>query len=183
MVDSDKNKISGKVVLVIAIFWLIIIIGFIGFKEYTIQTGDEYLVKTQPVDPRDLFRGDYVILSYDVSRIDLNDVKTDSSNYEIGEDVFVIIEKDVQGYLTAEEISRYPPSNENLKFIKAKVTRNSSNSLRLEYGIESYFVPEGEGREIERYRGDGMDVKIAVDKKGNAIIKELLIDGKVVNFN
>ena len=31
--------------------------------------GERILLKIQPVDPRDLFRGDFVILSYDISRI------------------------------------------------------------------------------------------------------------------
>ena len=33
------------------------------------------------------------------------------------------------------------------------------------------------GYEIERRRGRNLDVKVAVDKLGNAIIKDLFIDG------
>ena len=34
-----------------------------------LRSGRDVLLKTVPVDPRDLLRGDYVILSYDISRL------------------------------------------------------------------------------------------------------------------
>jgi len=37
-----------KIFIIIGIFWLIIIGGFIGFKEFTLQTGNEVLLKTRP---------------------------------------------------------------------------------------------------------------------------------------
>jgi len=49
--------------ILLAVFWLIIIGGFIGFKEYTLRTGQEVVLKTVPIDPRDLFRGDYINVS------------------------------------------------------------------------------------------------------------------------
>ena len=55
--------------------------------------------------------------------------------------------------------------------------------LRARYGIENYFVPEGEGRAIERRVVDGVnqkiDVRVAVDAKGNAGIKAILVNGKM----
>jgi uncharacterized membrane-anchored protein len=57
--------------------------------------------------------------------------------------------------------------------------------LRVEYGIESYFVPEGKGLEIDSQQWTGrerVDVKVVVDKYGNAVIKSLLIDGEEVKI-
>jgi uncharacterized membrane-anchored protein len=48
---------------------LVILVGMIAVRAIPLVTGQIVLVKVQPVDPRDLFRGDYVILSYDFSRI------------------------------------------------------------------------------------------------------------------
>jgi uncharacterized membrane-anchored protein len=46
------------------------------------------------------------------------------------------------------------------------------------YGIESYFVPEGEGRRLEGLARDKrMAARVAVDGRGNAAIKGLVIDG------
>ena len=53
--------------------------------------------------------------------------------------------------------------------------------LQINYGIERYFVPQGEGREIEQARNQGkVSVVAAVTPAGRAAIKRLLLDGKPV---
>ena len=55
------------------------------------------------------------------------------------------------------------------------------SSIGLDYGLESFFVPQGEGREIEKARNDGkLAVVAAVARGGRAAIKRLLIDGTQV---
>jgi len=57
------------------------------------------------------------------------------------------------------------------------VSYNYNKKLELSYGIESYFVPEGEGKKIEvNMRGNksSVEVEILVDRSGNAIIKKLI---------
>lgn len=95
-----------------------------------------------------------------------------------------------------KKIYRNPPDDE--LYIKGKVKgiehdwetdgegiidETDIEKLTVEYGIESYFVPEGRGKEIESQQWTGrerVDVKVVVDKYGNAVIKSLLIDGKEV---
>src|SRR5512142_2691329 len=56
-------------------FWLVValqvvaVLAFAGVKEYALAGGDEIVLATVPVDPRDLFRGDYVTLRYEISTI------------------------------------------------------------------------------------------------------------------
>jgi uncharacterized membrane-anchored protein len=45
-----------------------------------------------------------------------------------------------------------------------------STTLSVEYGIESYFVPENTGKDIEQNIRDTY-VKVALDSFGNAVIK------------
>ena len=53
--------------------------------------------------------------------------------------------------------------------------------LTVRYNLESYFVPEGEGRKLEDVRNQGkLSVVAAVLPSGRAAIKRLLIDGKPV---
>jgi uncharacterized membrane-anchored protein len=42
----------------------------IGYRHYWIETGEKIMLRVEPVDPRDLFRGDYVSLSYEISSLD-----------------------------------------------------------------------------------------------------------------
>ena len=43
-----------------------------------LQTGNEIVLKTVPVDPRDLFRGHYVILRYDITSLKTKKFNTDT---------------------------------------------------------------------------------------------------------
>jgi len=169
-----------NIFLIIFALWLFIILAFIGYKQYTLSSGEMVLLKTQPVDPRDWVRGDYVILSYEISRLpsDINTVE----NISRGNSVYVLLEPDKNDskYHTAKEIT--PAAPEEGLFIKADVLSTGANSIRLKYGIESYFVPEGEGKEIEKYRGGELDIEVAVDQFGNAIINQLLVNDTPIVF-
>ena len=61
---------------------------------------------------------------------------------------------------------------------EGKIKNIIGTTLYIEYGIESYFVPENKGEEIERMVGQSITVKVAISKSGKAVIKTLLIDGK-----
>jgi uncharacterized membrane-anchored protein len=47
----------------------------------------------------------------------------------------------------------------------------------VRYGLESYFVPQGEGKKIELMERARLEVVAAVAPSGQAAIKRLLIDG------
>jgi uncharacterized membrane-anchored protein len=36
------------------------LLGMVGIKQYTLSTGTPIVLKTEPIDPRSLFQGDYV---------------------------------------------------------------------------------------------------------------------------
>jgi hypothetical protein len=59
--------------------------------------------------------------------------------------------------------------------------RSFCEQLDIRYGIERYFVPEGEGKAIEAARNQGkVAVVAAVTPDGRAAIRRLLLDGKQV---
>lgn len=168
-----------KIFIILGIFWLVIISGFIGYKEYTLRTGQEVLLKTTPVDPRDLFRGDYVVLRYDISSLIAENVTSERNDFKSGDDVYVSLDIKEKYAVGTGIYSKLP--NEGL-FIKGTLKNANSGRFNVEYGIESYFVPEGKGRYIERQLGKNIDVIIAIDKYGKSVIKALLIDGQEVKF-
>ena len=57
------------VLLAAAAFQVIFLVAMIGLRVAPLLTGQTILIRVLPVDPRDLFRGDYVVLSYEFSRI------------------------------------------------------------------------------------------------------------------
>ncbi len=168
------------IMMLIGCFWLIILVAFVGTKEYTLRTGTTVLLKTIPVDPRDLFRGDYVILRYDISRLTTKYWPHKDHTFKDGDRIYLMLERDGE-YAVPSRVMLAQPSGG--LFVRGEVVRTRSGSIEVEYGIESYFVPEGEGKPIEHSRNRGkVSVRVAIDKKGQAVIKDLLMDGKEVKF-
>ncbi|MEQ1867208.1 MAG: GDYXXLXY domain-containing protein [Micropepsaceae bacterium] len=60
------------------------------------------------------------------------------------------------------------------------VDAKTTTELNITYGIESFFVPQGMGRDIEdtRQKGD-LTADIAIDPKGRAAIKAMRRKGEV----
>jgi uncharacterized membrane-anchored protein len=171
---------SKKIFLLLGAFWLLIIGGFIISKEFTLRTGQDVVLKTVPVDPRDLFRGDYVILRYEIGTLDLRTIPGGDQAFKPRDAAYVTLAIG-QKYATASAVSLTQPAGG--LFLKGTVKDAHSGRMTVEYGIESYFVPEGKGRALERQLGRTMDVKVAVDSSGVAVIRSLLMDGKEVSFS
>ena len=151
-----------------------------------LKNGREIVLPVVPVDPRDLFRGDYVILGYGVSQVPAP--KTQIEGRRTGP-LFVTLEKQADGDWKAVATA---PSHPGSVTADQVVLRGKSDSrfwqrgpagtLRLRYGIESYFVPEGTGLELEKLvRDKKIMAVVAVDAGGRSAIKGLLVDGKVVH--
>lgn len=98
-----------KVFISIGVFWIMIIGGFIGFKEFTLRTGQEILLKTVPVDPRDLFRGDYVILRYDISTINTDSLGNKGSEFRENDTIYVVLNVDNNKIGTLATINKNKP--------------------------------------------------------------------------
>ena len=112
-----------------------------------------------------------------ISSLDLSSIESDSSNIEVNDNVYVTLDV-VEGYAEATGVYRYKPTGG--LFLQGKVTRTTTSGLNIVYGIESYFVPEGQGRKVERVSRGNLDAKVAIDNSGRAVIKTLLIEGEEI---
>ena len=167
--------------ILVVVLQIVILLVMIGMKWSTLAFGTKILLKTAPVDPWDLFRGDYVILNYEITNLNLDAIPADKDEYRNNETIYVTLKK--QGkYWNAVSVSSKRPDDGSLaiKGIVRYHFRPDAN-LQVDYGIHSYYVPQHEGRRIEDARGS-MDVEISVDKWGNAAVSKLFIDGKEVEF-
>lgn len=158
----------------------IVLLGFIGYNYYTFNQGQEILLKTAPVDPNDIFRGNYVNLRYDISVINLTHMPYDMP-FVYGDDVFAVLAKGEKYWYVARVGHYYQYPGQNEVVMKGKVTGSYENTINVLWGIESYFVPEGKGLQIEREIRD-VSVRISVDRTGRALIRELYINDKPVSF-
>lgn len=137
-------------------------------------------LKMVPVDPRDIFRGDYVVLNYAISRIDVKTLDGDDS-FSSGEVAFVTMQKQGEDWKAVAIKRGQPLMVQGGVPIRATVQYADGTWANLTYGIESYFVPEGTGRAIEdEARRGELSVDIAVDEQGRAAIKAIRRSDKVV---
>ncbi len=173
------------IVFIIAAAWFLIALVIIISKEHLLSTGQAILLETVPVDPRDMLRGDYVILNYKISTINLSQVTSELNSYSAGQ--YVMIKLEPEGKLWQPKAVWVKNAPAGGVSIRGKVKSSLGAQLRLEYGLESYFVPEGKGSKIEEYlrrNSAGMvTVEIIVDNKGRAMIKQILINEAPVQFN
>jgi len=179
-------------ILIVALVQLLLLCGMVGAKQYTLNTGEQILLETQPIDPRSLFRGDYVRLNYTINSLALEELVGDDI-FAQHDTVWVVLRKDGEYHQPVSAHNRKPDTghvvikgtvrNANVSRWNAE-TQSTEPFLRLDvkYGIENYFVPEGTGRELElRWRDDEekrVDIRVAVDSAGKSGIKAVLVNGE-----
>jgi uncharacterized membrane-anchored protein len=169
-----------------------LILAMVMQRASILRDGKEVRLDVVPVDPRDLFRGDFVILDYRIGTVDAAEGKANA--FKRGQKVFVTLRPDATGKAKAVAISAEPPTASGADIVIAGLVSSPSTcplsetgtrdckggnrAVGVRYGLESYFVPQGEGLAIELTEKARLEVVAAVAPSGQAAIKRLLIDGK-----
>ncbi|GHS91093.1 hypothetical protein AGMMS49957_17840 [Synergistales bacterium] len=162
-----KNSTALKFA-VIALLPVLAMLWPVVLNSFVLTFGEQALLRTRPVDPRDFLRGDYVRLEYDISDLSNYPEIIQSSGH--GDIVYVTLKKDGDGVAEASGASLTPPGGG----LWIKGVFSDGWSERVDYGIGVYYVPEGTGWELENAiaRFDVLaDVRIW---RGKAVIKELM---------
>ncbi|MBI5149568.1 MAG: GDYXXLXY domain-containing protein [Candidatus Omnitrophica bacterium] len=175
-----------KFILAIAL-QVVIIFAIIIFKLSVLAGGTDVLLKIAPVDPRDLLRGDYVTFQYDISSIDSH--YANRQQIRNGDAVYVVL-RQTGKYWMVQGVQKNQPTGSEL-FIKGKVEsgglesqtdpfsyqRFGDSRIHVIYGVEQYFIPEGEGRNFSFWNKEAA-ARVAVDDNGNAALKQIYVNDK-----
>jgi uncharacterized membrane-anchored protein len=184
--------------IIAAILVQFLVLGWMaGQREWILRTGPSVWLRTAPIDPRDLFRGDYVTLGYEISTIPagkfgpglkkhLEDLvkSNDGSHSWQGDEIVLYSGLQVDPVTGIAEITTadLTPPPDGL-FIKGRVRINGYGSLaplmRVAYGIDAYYVQQGKGKALERRSPDGapagvqmpMEMRVALGSNGTAVLK------------
>ncbi len=149
-------------------------------RQAMLNSAQVVTLKVVPVDPNDMFRGEYVILSYDISRLDLAKLDGDDA-MTYGETVFVTLVPDGETW-KAVAIKRERPFEVQggialrgkADWVDGPSGGTAPQHIGVNYGIESYFVPQGTGKVIEdEARKGDLSIDIAVDAQGRGAIKAI----------
>lgn len=166
----------------------VLLVLMVADRVQILREGREVTLQTQPVDPRDLLRGDYVVLRYDISQLPAGALAGKPAA-ERNPIVFVKLAPNAGGLYEAVSVSTEPVAvtapeilmRGRVSYSCGSAVRTFCDQLTIKYGLESYFVPEGEGKKLEQARNQQkLRVVAAVLPSGRAAIKRLLLDGEPV---
>ena len=154
------------------------ILGTAVVQEHTLASGKVIMLETARVDPRDLLRGDYLILNYKISDVPVNlfspPVTKDLPN---GTKIYVALAPTTNQFYVVVKASANeftPAAGEVL--LRGKSDQSwwsSTNSIHVEYGLERFYVAEGTGNPTGK-----LTAQVAVPASGRGRVKEVFVDGK-----
>lgn len=158
-------------------------------RQSLLKNGREIILPVVPVDPRDLFRGDYVVLGYPISPIKRSDLaNTDAFDKATkGSTVYVTLQPTSDGSWKVAAVDQaYPSAPGEGNVVLNGVVRYTRGepgaaeaAIDVSFGIERYFVPEGTGKALEaKVRDNQIQAIVAVERDGNAAIKGLIVGGE-----
>lgn len=163
----------------VVVFQVLILAGEYLNAVYPLWTGKEVKLKTVPIDPRSLFRGNYARLNYAISRISSRDITgpdnttTSLRNHEI---VYVKLKQVADGYYVYDGASLAPPTTG--VFIRGRIQvprwQSTPTHYRVKYGIEAYFAPKDKALALEKELRGGAVATIMLAANGKAGLKAVL---------
>lgn len=161
--DAFKKEYKKLGLVLIILFGILLV--FTLFLSYPLMFGEIVVLKTVPVDPFDVFRGQYITLRYDISIIPT------PIGAKVGNKVYVLLKQN-NNIFEYNGASLTKPSN--ALFMKGKIDSiwNSTDVL-VTYGVEQYFFEKN--AEINT---TDMSVEMKVASNGYARITRLIHNGK-----
>jgi uncharacterized membrane-anchored protein len=134
-------------------------------SEWLLAHGQTIKLELAPVDPRSMLQGDYVILSYDISRPEWGDAEW--KRLESNPKAALVLAPDAAGVYRLERLyEEGSPLREGEVLIRGKW----DGYRGIDFGIEHYFIPEGTGIDLVnqvRY------AEVKLSSKGDAILLRL----------
>lgn len=171
-------KKNSALIVAACVLQVMILAVMVTAKYLPLATGREILLRVAPVDPRSMFRGQYVALSYpDLRPLDPGALETDFSldtEFRRGDPFYVSLEQDGR-YWKPVAIRTEPPSDG--LFIEGLLRyRWSGGQIDLKYsGIQAYFVNPQRALELERMVSDRkVEAVVAVTTSGKVALKDLV---------
>jgi len=160
---SSRRRLA---LIIVVCIQLALPLALAGLAAADLAFGQEIRLKAQPVDPLDVFRGNYVVLRYEISSLPV------LGGVRRGEKVCARLQESDGAW----RANYADPGHQSGTLIcgRARDDANPGEPVRIEYGIETYYAGADRAREIEESiaRGDLYAV-IDLDADGSARIKRL----------
>ena len=168
-----RSKIAAGLVAAIA-FQLVVLAGMVVNAALPLWTGTEVRVRTVPVDPRSIFRGNYARLGYEFGTLPRNALRR-VDGLRLGEVVYVSLEPgDDDEHVFAGASLERPAEGVFLRGRLATIVR----PYRVRFGIEAFFAPKEKALELEKDLRNGGAAILMVSNSGRAALKDVIPNPK-----
>ncbi|MDC3417235.1 GDYXXLXY domain-containing protein [Aquibacillus salsiterrae] len=137
------------------------------------QVGKTIKLETLPVDPQDIFYGDYVTLRYEIEQIDESKWQGDKEP-ENGDTVYVLVEETDDGTYQVVQGStdRLEVGAKEVMLKGRYLYRDSYDRvMHVDYGLGRYYIEDGSGKNYEQ--SGKMIVTVAIAPWGQKKIVSL----------
>lgn len=157
-------------------FWLVVVaqatflLSWAGWHEYVRTQAPVIRLKTRPVDPQDLLRGDFMVLRYEIGDVALP--IPPGAPDPLDKEYWIVLEPRDGFHAAVSAAETKPALKPGQIAVRGRATWR--NGRRVAYGIEDYFVPEGKGSP----RFTTIEVEAAVSPTHRLYLKRVLLDGK-----
>lgn len=145
------------------------LVAFAAVKQYAVATGTEVVLQGAPVDPRSLMQGDYAILDYEIAIVP----DRYESLFDPGDDVIVVLAKQGEVWEAIEYLDSDTARDLSYDVI---IRGELQGNGRIDFGIGTYFVPEGTGSAVERARD--VKIRVSLTDDGDATVTGVILDGE-----
>ncbi|WP_226037690.1 GDYXXLXY domain-containing protein [Aquibacillus saliphilus] len=134
--------------------------------------GETIKLETLPVDPQDIFYGDYVTLRYEIEEIQANKWGG-NENPTSGNRVYVLLENKEGAYqvVKASDEKFQPSSGQVMLTAKYKYHDSINSIYQVDYGLGRYYIEDNTGQQYEQ--SGEMIVTVAVAPWGQKKITDL----------
>ena len=168
---------KGKLLALVLFLQSAWLVTTIYQHEQALRRSTHVLLETAPVDPRDWIRGDFLRLQYPIGSIPKDRFRPPLDQYpRRGTTVYVVLSPSNQVHqLDYAQLTR--PADVTGPVLEGKVSDTTSvpdpDIVRVDYGLERYYVPEGTGNPQGRLLAD-----VAIPASGHGSLRQLLLDGQ-----
>lgn len=167
----------AKLLTAAILLQLLFLAVFALMWERLYHDGHTVYLRTEPLDPRDPFRGDYLTLNYDINLVAASAYRGPAplDVLQRGDKIYAALRPGQEGVYHLKALYSEPPAGDI--FIEGRVDRRFDEQLRLRYGIEQLYRQQDKAKAMELMQRGGesvprpLDIELAVDEQGRALIR------------
>lgn len=144
-----------------------VLAGMYASARYPAWVGETVHVQVVPIDPRDLFRGNYARLQYPLSELPTS-LAEQPHRLRRGTRVYVSLVEGEGGLWQAQRITHRHPGEGTV--LRGRVSWSTAERSRITYGIEAWFAPKEKALALEHDLRSGGVATIKIAPSGRAAL-------------